>query len=267
MDNDPTTPVPLPVFATIRDAFQFVLNRRVRLLRALLVPAIVILFLEYYSQSADWATSTDDPDFGKRVFFGWIYWLIYTAPYILFAITCHRLALFGDPGVPKYGLLKWTQREWRYLGWAIVIMIIVGLCTMVINNLYVSKIVNDVGSGVSLESSESTWLMIYLAYIPILYIFSRLSVLYPAIAVEKPVTVKWAWWLTLHNGWRLTLVVGLLPWVLSFATELLLRENASLVEELIVVTIGLILLAVEVVALSFSYKHLTEQTTPSAFGT
>ncbi len=51
-------------------------------------------------------------------------------------------------------------------------------------------------------------------------------------------------------------VVGVLPWVFSFFEEFLLREKVTLVEELNVLLIGLILLAVEIVALSFSYKHL-----------
>lgn len=54
----------------------------------------------------------------------------------------------------------------------------------------------------------------------------------------------------------LTLIVGVLPWILYYLVNLLLRDNATFVEYGVVRIIGFFLLAVEVVALSFSYKHL-----------
>ena len=79
--------------------------------------------------------------------------------------------------------------------------------------------------------------------------------------------MKWAWNLSKNNGWRLTFVIGLLPWVSYFLVGFLLRENATWVEEFIVLLISFIFLAVEIVALSFSYKHLTKPIAPPASGT
>ena len=57
------------------------------------------------------------------------------------------------------------------------------------------------------------------------------------------------------------MAVCLLPWVLFFLLSYLLRENATYIEIIIHKLLELILLAVEIVALSFSYKHLTKQVT------
>ena len=121
---------------------------------------------------------------------------------------------------------------------------------------FVSQMVSDLEAGASPESLRSSWRFTYLAYIPILYVFSRLSVLYPAIALDQGINARWAWQSTARNGWRLTLIVGVLPWILFYLVNLLLRESATFVEHIIIKFIGFFLLAVEVVALSFSYKHL-----------
>jgi len=93
-------------------------------------------------------------------------------------------------------------------------------------------------------------------FIPLLCIFSRLSVLYPAIALDQQPTAQWAWRITDANGWRLFVVVSLFPGILWSLTNLFYRENGTFVADIIVDLLGFALLAVEVVALSFSYKHL-----------
>lgn len=224
--------------------------------RALFIPAVAALILIYVPQFINWLALSVDFLFRFQILLGWLSFLIQMLPYILFAITCHRLALIGDHSVPTYGLLTWTQRESRYLGWLIVITLICMLISYVINSYFVSQMVNDLEAGASPESLQSSWRFTYLAYIPILYVFSRLSVLYPAIALDQQINAQWAWQATARNGWRLTLIVGVLPWILYYLVNLLLRDNATFVEYGVVRIIGFFLLAVEVVALSFSYKHL-----------
>ena len=182
--------------------------------RALFIPAVAALILIYVPQFINWLALSVDFLFRFQILLGWLSFLIQMLPYILFAITCHRLALIGDDSVPTYGLLTWTQRETRYLGWLIVITLICMLISYVINSFFVSQMVRELEAGASPESLQSSWRFTYLAYIPILYVFSRLSVLYPAIALDQQVNAQWAWRATARNGWRLTLIVGVLPWVL-----------------------------------------------------
>lgn len=235
-----------------------------RMGRALFLSAAATFILGYFPYLTNWISS--DLTFYDQVIISWLNFLIPVVPGILFAITCHRLVLMGDQGVPDYGLLKWTQRETRYLGWFIAIIFICGLSYGVINGLIVSNTIDDGDTGVLIDTTNPDGLLSYLAYIPILYIFSRLSVLYPATAVDQQWSLKWAWGLSINNGWRLTLVVGGLPWVLYFFEDFLYRENATFVEYIILCLLGFILLAVEIVALSFSYKHLTEHVAPPASG-
>ena len=247
-------PTPLPVIEIIRDTFQFVWDKRTRMLRALLIPAVLMLVAEQAFTFAN-----DDP-------LKWAQVIIVMAIYILFAITCHRLALMGDQGVPDYGLRTWTQREWRYLGWSIVLISIWVFLFFVVNSLLVSIVTRLMKAGVEIETIQPFEPFVWLACTPILYLFSRFSVLYPAISLDQSVSAVSAWRLTAHNGWRVAMAVCLLPWVLFFLLSYLLRENATHVEIIIHKLLELILLAVEIVALSFSYKHLTKQVTLPASG-
>lgn len=248
-------PAPLPVIKTICDAFRFVWDRKFRMLRALLIPAVAVSLLKFSPYLIQQISS--DPRFYGHALFGWLSFLLQTAIYALLAITCHRLALIGDSAVPDYGLRPWTTREWRYLGWAIVILTIWLLYSFVVNSVLISTVARDVQVEAIQETFRTMKNLSYVAYIPAVYILSRLSVLYPAISLDRQVTAQWAWQLTVDNGWRLTVVVGLLPWVLYFLVSFLLRDDASWVELVLLNLIGFVLFAVEVVVLSFSYKHLT----------
>jgi hypothetical protein len=246
MNQYPSTPTPLPVIQIIGGAFQFVWDKRIRFLCALAIPIVLLFILKYVITLAN-----DDPWKFVQAFFN-------LAICILFAITCHRLVLLGDEGIPNFGLKAWTLREWRYMGWAIVILAIWMLFSFVINSFIVSAFVKNVEAGGQAEAFESVKSLSYVVYIPLLYIFSRLSVLYPAIALDRQVTAQWAWRITDGNGWRMTVVVSFLPWALYYLTSLLLREYATLAENIILDLLGFALLAVQDVALSFSYKHLAE---------
>ena len=98
-------------------------------------------------------------------------------------------------------------------------------------------------------------------FIPALYVMARLSLVLPGTALDGKPTLNWAWQLSCGNGWRLVLLVGLLPWLFTQVAVILLRHNATLVEVVLIAVLVHVLLIVEVAALSLSYKELAS--TPS----
>lgn len=261
MDTDSTIPAPLPVFTIIRAAFQFVWKKKLRMARALLIPVIAIWAVDQLPFSDERSILSTDP-----IWVGCLLFLIQTIPYLLFAVTCHRLALLGDQSVPEYGLWKWTMRESRYLAWLLVIVNIYLLIYLAVDSSFVSNMFGDLGAVAGVDPFHLSMLVVYPVYIGFLYLFSRLCVLYPAIAVGKQVRAEWVWPVTARNGWRLTLVAGFLPWVIYWLTNFLLRDNATWAECAIFWFAGFFLFAVEVVALSYSYKHLAQHETPPTSG-
>ncbi len=106
------------------------------------------------------------------------------------------------------------------------------------------------------RSRWATQLPIYIATIPSAYVLGRLSPVFPATAIDQNESLKSAWDMTRGNGWRMLIVVGLLPWIIGVATSLLLRTGASIIEVTVITVLTYLLLVVEVVALSLAYKEL-----------
>jgi membrane-anchored glycerophosphoryl diester phosphodiesterase (GDPDase) len=92
-----------------------------------------------------------------------------------------------------------------------------------------------------------------------LYVSARLSLVFPATAIDKRPDLKWSWNLTRNNGWRMVVVVGVLPWVIGMIVGVLYRENATVLETIVLSTLGIALFAVEIAALSLSYRELTKE--------
>lgn len=187
--------------------------------------------------------------------------IIYYAAHILFAITCHRVVLIGDTGVPEYGMFSWTRREWWFLAYLILLPFVYLLTSALIlmaHGLLMEFDIEIKSFQIISWKLDGFLLLAFILALPSVYIFSRLSLLYPATAVDRDVDVDWAWKITKNNGWRLIVIIVLLPLAFAFSRILFLREGATWIEDVIGLLLGLILLAVEIVALSLSYKHLTE---------
>jgi len=94
-------------------------------------------------------------------------------------------------------------------------------------------------------------------YIPILYLISRISLVFPATAVKnKNTSIIEAWNLSKNNGIQLFLLIGFIPWLLELLFEMLPHYNSiyySFSTSLIWLIIGLF----EVGLLSMSYAYLS----------
>ena len=191
----------------------------------------------------------DEPFRGRVV---WALYAVYWLLFVLFAVTCHRLVLLDAAAVSFRSLPSWSWRETRFallLGAVGVICIVVMLGT-------VTFFMNVPGMATASRNGLE-WIK-YLAVIPAYYVFARMSLVLPATAVDRKVDLKWAWRSTKTNGWRLVLVVGVLPWVVSEAIGLIYRSEPTVFETLIVSLLTYTLMVVEIAALSLSYRQLTE---------
>jgi hypothetical protein len=74
--------------------------------------------------------------------------------------------------------------------------------------------------------------------------------------MEDQASLLKAWRQSARNGWRLALVVGAFPWLLSYGVDLLYRQNATLLETVLLVLLSVLASTLAVIALSFSYQDL-----------
>lgn len=227
----------LPVSKVLVGAFALLWWYRDTFLHSLAAPIffLSLMGLFVFYASPDW----------HPFYFYYIY-IIYAVLFTILAVTCHRIVLLGVNSVPAYGLKLWSRREFRFLWFVVGIYMVVFLPTsiavIVVANLY--KLVSDLQ------------LLVIIVTIPAYYVMARLSLVFPATAIDKKATLKWSWQKTRNNGWRMFVVVGVFPWMLSFLMGLIWRENATLPEVVMLYIAGYFLVVIEVSALSLSYKEL-----------
>jgi hypothetical protein len=192
-----------------------------------------------------------------RPFSGWVlylgYCLAFAACFTLFAVNCHRLVLLAPPR--RLGVLAlpaWSWRESRFLFW----MVTLWIAYMAI--LWV--ILAFLTAAFQRISDLVAWFdpMQYAAKLAALYVVARLSLVFPATAIDRVVNWKWAWRASRGNGWRLVVVVTVLPWVVSQLVGFLYRDEPSALEVVLITVLGTALFALEIAALSIAYRELTK---------
>lgn len=105
------------------------------------------------------------------------------------------------------------------------------------------------------------WLLFWGPMIPGAYLLARVSLVLPMVAIGRAASLSSAWAISRHNGWRLAIVVGLLPAAFSAITGKLSQQNASMLERTLPAVISAVFVVIEVVALSLSYQALTRSPT------
>ncbi|WP_316365527.1 hypothetical protein [Candidatus Thiodiazotropha sp. CDECU1] len=187
---------------------------------------------------------------------GIIYFLISGILLVIFAITCHRNILLGTGSTTKYGVLKWNYREWRYAGWAFIAYFY--LYVFAVLGMFLAGSLTALVPGCN--NSYYFMALLGITVLPGIYVFARLSILFPATAIEHVTTWNWAWDVTEGNGWRLVIIVGFFPAILSLVPMFL--SGINIVLDIVLLIASLMLLAIEIIALSVSFDELTKDHEP-----
>jgi hypothetical protein len=237
---------PLPVGKVVLGAFLTPWWKRRAFLRSLAVPlaALAALTLAWYAMGE-----------GLPVYAGWgvclLYWLLVTS----FAVRCHRLVLLERQPEAMEWKLEWSRRDTMFFLWSGAVWFIYGAVWLAGVTLSLNVAVN-IWQAARGPGEVFEWLSLA-CKLPALYVFARLCLALPAIAVDGDPGLKSAWRLTRGNGWRLMIVVGVLPWAISEVVSLLYRGDATAIETGALTVLGIALFAVEIAALSISYRELT----------
>ncbi|HEX7052975.1 MAG TPA: hypothetical protein VF211_03460 [Burkholderiales bacterium] len=218
-------------------------NRRA-FARALAVPllALAALMLSWYYAKAyvpTWA--------------GWVLYVVYWALFGLFAVTTHRLVLLDPAAVAARSVPRWSKRETRFF----LRLVAVGVVFAAVTWATLAVLINAWAAFHESLDPETFELMGFAARVPAIYSFGRFCLVFPATAVDRETGLKWAWRLSQGNGWRLFILVGVLPWIFSYALGLLYREDPTVPETIVLTVVGIALFVVEIAAISLSYRELT----------
>jgi len=230
----------LPVIETILAAFLILWERRHRFAIALLVPTVLLILINavacriisVLAKLTDGSTMAIPED--QMIFFSqhssatvlvvFFLLVISTVTYVFYAITVHRLILLGNESVPRYGQLKWTWRETRFLAWGIVIGIVSAIVFLILFML-LSVFILPFSAG----SREHVLSIVYLiVLIPVTYLVCCWTLILPAVAVDKRPSLGSAWELSRKNGWRLVFTISTFPVILALMRSMLPIQGVTI---------------------------------------
>lgn len=135
-------------------------------------------------------------------------------PYTIFGVSWYRLVLLGPAEPPPAIFPKWQQRHWRFFSYAILILLS-GQAVMI---LVVSQLAGSPSpEGEIARPDASIMLGALVALLVMSMVLLRLSLVFPAVAVEETYNLGHAWRHTRGQGLRLLAasMMSLLPLVLA----------------------------------------------------
>jgi hypothetical protein len=234
----------LPTWKVILNAFQVVWVMRDDLLKKLSLSYVLIILLESVGKSID----------EESRYLGYTVLLLTPIFYTYFAVICHRLVILGSESVPPFGIQKLTMREMRFLGWVVsfwlVLMLFIESRSVVARLLFPLFGISDV---------TAFYIPIIITVVPAMYFLSRLSMIFPAAAIGKKPGIKWAWNISEGNGWRLLLIVGVIPSILIIIQIYLEKADTTVIEDIVNSMLAFVVSIIEISVISLSYKELSKR--------
>ncbi len=173
--------------------------------------------------------------------FIWIIW------FIVIAVTCHRVILLDDAELKDFQVFRFSKREWRFLGWTMVL----SLLGMVILTLFANL------KSLFYIDVNNVFFYKYIWMLPAYYFMSRFSLVLPACALDHSISLRQAWRLTTGNGWRIFVIVVILPIILSLVSDFIFPQTITITNFLNSIFYPLITI-IEISALSLSYRFLSD---------
>tara|TARA_R110002096_G_scaffold57426_2_gene145611 strand:- start:21807 stop:22538 length:732 start_codon:yes stop_codon:yes gene_type:complete len=230
----------LPILATLFGAYAEVLKNLGVLVRAALLPALLMLILSVVTNAL-----------GSGFLSSVVFWFVSLPSATLIAMSCHRVVLLGPDSLNNPWSLYWTDRETEFFINLIILSGMMFLAKTAFGVIFLMAPETAFGMAVP-------WLGIALTYIVVTYVQGRFSMVLPANAVGKKMFLSASWYLTAGNGPRIAVVL-LMPIFILAGVTIAFSQLESDVSLLGVVGIGILYVLtflVEIAALSLSYKFL-----------
>jgi hypothetical protein len=170
------------------------------------------------------------------------------------AISCHRLLLLGPVSVPKFGIGHLGMRELRFIAAMLFLCLIPSLLQPFTDLLLTS--ITGIGDS---KGERRSLILTIVSWLPSSYLFARLAFMLPSIAIETRARIPEAWQLSSGNGWRLVLLIVLMPWLVRLLHwNLTTAIPDDTVGTIANTTLYALFLPLEIALLSVSYRHLVK---------
>ena len=215
----------------INSAFKSLTINSSSLLKAIFVPLILLIIFDYYSPQED--------EFFKQL----VGSLISGIAYLYLAIITHRAIILGAESVPKYGLYKPTSRELIFAGHFIGLSLLLAPFFLIAMLPFLQFEV-----------------VILLIVTLIMYVTSRVSIVFPAIACDMNWSYTDAWYATKNHKVLVVVTIGLFPLILFACLAIIGFVFSNLFLLTVLSTLSTIII---VAVLSSTYQYIEKCETNS----
>ena len=167
--------------------------------------------------------------------------------YFILTVKCHRLFLLNESHGSFKEALLWDKRNTTFMFTSFALALGMGVILVPIFLFTLSM------GPLTEDNSDS---LLYIFAIPYGYLFSRLSLVLPAIAIDEQNDFKRAWLISSGNGWKLFFLILVIPLTTSFIIDSI--NNEQILFKFISALLGILVLIIEIIILSNSYKILNK---------
>ena len=223
-----------------KESLKSISDERLVLTKALFGPLLLIVLLSYFD-------SLDLPIYLQVLSF-----LANAIVQTTIAVTVHRLILLGPEEIAPWGFTIWSTREVTFLSYFLLLYILVLAPSLVFSGVfYLVLQFSELAAGYLVDASQIFYL---LSIIFCIWLTSRLSLVFPGIAIGKGVSFKLSWEVTRSHTLLMILVLVAAPIVASpFAIFLELFGLGY-----VTAVLGALTIVVGIALLSKTYLYLTE---------
>lgn len=236
----------LAIAQIIINALKASWEKRKRLAQVVALPSLALVVIATYWSYADRKVDTMD---------AMVWVALWTMAFSPFALACHRVLLLGNDSLPQYGIMRLTKREIKFFAWLSAI----GLIGFFVKAISIMTIGNVLVNVIEIQNDWLVWILKG-ADVLAAYLVARLSLILPSIALDEQLSLSHVWHLSQGNGFRLTIILVGLPWLLAYYGQFIFPEEMNLAQVTLCRILYCVALLLEVAVLSFSYKALSSIT-------
>lgn len=241
-----------------KKTFDLLFEKKYQLMKALLIPFILLTIIEYYST----------PEVKESIGMASFYVLLGISFFItiIMSITVHRILLLDENETPSLGIWKFGHREVTFILKAIALTLLIGLVAVIL--FFILSLFEKI-MGSFLSETVST-IFVVCAAIIILGFFgmtlSRLSLVFPAIAIDKEIDFADAFNISKNHKLLIFVCVIVIPVIFGLLVGLVyglaIGFLMNLISQKLSVLLSLLNIFITVFTIAFlstSYEYVIRQ--------
>lgn len=236
------------MFRVLRDALAFPWKHPVAVLRIAAIPVLVLVA----SSLALEMTQLGDSEFA-----GWSLFFVELIASAWLAIGIHRLVLLGSRDGGWRFDAQGRKRAAVFTAFLLATWLLFGGLGDLLYQFGIVWLWESLPLQVAWWERMGVYAgVLTVVSIAVAWFFSRICLLFPAVAVDERAGLVTAWRLSRGNVWRLAVITSMMPVVLLIIVELGTGRDDTLGYMLLAILQPIVLIA-EVAAVSLSYAFLT----------